>query len=82
MEGSHLINWIHRHKLYKVLFCRRQNDGCRGFPIKASCEWLMYEEERIFLGRFFQTGTVNGSGSRPDLYSRVFRRSLVAMICK
>ena len=54
---------------------RRDNSG-RGHPVRASCEWMMYEEQRIYLERFYQTPKTG----RIDLYSRVFRRSMHAMI--
>ena len=78
ITGSHLMNWIRQNKLYRLLFCRRREDGGKGFPVRASIEWLLYEEMRVFLTRFYQRP--NSPTRRLDLYSKVFRRSVQNMI--
>ena len=77
IEGSQVMSWIQQHQLYQILFCRRRDNNCKGQPIKASIEWLCYEEERIFLSRFYARSR---SSQRPDFYSKVFRRSVQELI--
>ena len=73
-EGSQLLNWISHHQLYRLFFCNRRDNGGRGYPLKASIEWCLLEEQRIFLTRFYLNSNVNG-GVGPRLYANMLRRS-------
>lgn len=76
-EGSQLVDWISHHQLYRLLFCHRRNNGGRGHPVRASLEWALLEEQRIYLNRFYLS---QRSSPRQDLYSKVLRRSLKTLV--
>ena len=76
VEGSQLMDWLRRHNLFQILFCRRRDDNCKGMPVRGSIEWLCYEEQRVFLSRFYSPQSVQ----RVDFYSKVFRRSVKELI--
>ena len=73
------MDWISNHKLYQLLFVHRRDNGGRGHPVKASLEWSLLEEQRIYLNRFYLS---QKSSPRPDLYSKVLRRSLRTLFSK
>ena len=73
-EGSQLINWIAHHKLYRLFFCHRRDNGGRGYPLKASLEWCLLEEHRIYLTRFYLNS--NNGRAGPRFYANVLRRSV------
>ena len=72
------MNWITHHKLYRLFFCYRRDNGGRGYPLKASLEWCLLEEQRIFLARFY-LNSLNG-GANPQLYSNMLRRSMQVLV--
>ena len=74
-----MVNWVINHKLYRLLFLHRRDNGGRGHPVKASLEWAIHEEQRIYLNRFY---IAQRSSPKRDLYSKVLRRSLHALFGK
>ena len=72
---------MHAHNLVRILFVRRTDTGSRGCPVRASFEWLLYEEVRVYLTRFLNNPT-SSSSQRPtrQLYSNIFRRALKTFI--
>ena len=75
------MNWLSHHKLYRVFFLYRRDNGGRGYPLKASLEWCLMEEQRIFLSRFYLSSNVGG-GAGPRLYSNMLRRSVQLLFGK
>ena len=76
-QGVDLLNWMHTHRLVRLLFVRRTENGSRGCPVRASFEWLLYEEVRVYLTRFLSNSS-SPTSQRPNrrLYSNIFRRAL------
>ena len=73
------MDWINTNRLYKILFLRRRDNGGRGHPVRASLEWALLEEQRIYLSRFY---LAQKSSPRRDLYSKILRRSIRSMFGK
>ena len=75
-EGSQLVDWISNNRLYQLLFVHRRDNGGRGHPVRASLEWSLLEEQRIYLNRFY---IAQKASPRHDLYSKILRRSIRSM---